>query len=62
MEVNLARHWIEAIEEVFAVFDNENRGFIETKELALAFKCLRLKATEEELRKLVNFEGEKGFE
>ena len=62
MEINLAPHWIEAIEEVFAVFDNENRGFIETQELALAFKCLRLKTTEEELGKMANFEGERGFE
>ena len=42
----------------FAVFDNDGKGYIETQELGLALKCLRLGTTEEELSEMLSkFEG-----
>ena len=56
-EVNLPEHWMEELNDVFTVFDKDNNGFIETSDLPLAMRCLRINTTEEEIQHLIPFGG-----
>lgn len=57
VEIDLPQHWMDDLNEVFSVFDPENKGFIDQSELPLAMRCLRISVTEEEMQQLLPLEG-----
>ena len=57
VEVDLPQHWMNDLQDVFSVFDNEEKGFIDREELILALKCLKMTVTDEELLEMTDYDG-----